>query len=76
MGIFHLLEGVLNMVLCPTAEDDFFRAPIVIVGAQDTLTESGTLESFKCGGIRPEEKIEAPIGRDDFCFENLGNILS
>ena len=76
MGIFHLLERILNMVLCPTAKDDFFRAPFVIVGAQNALAESGTLESFKCGGIRAEEKIQPSIGLDDFCFENLGNILS
>ena len=37
MGVFHLLEGIFNMVLCPTGKDNLFRAPIVIVGTQDAL---------------------------------------
>ena len=47
VGILHLLEGIFNMVLCMAGKDNLFRAPVVIVGAQNALAEAYAFEFFE-----------------------------
>jgi len=62
VGVFHLFECILGMTLSPTAQNDFFATPGVIVGAQDTLPEASLLELIVGFEIRFKGEIETALG--------------
>jgi len=76
VGVFHLLEGLLNLGLCAAAKDDVFAGARIIVGTQDAFAEAGVFEVPIRLGIGPKRKIETAFGCHDLCFEEVGNILS
>jgi hypothetical protein len=72
-----LLESILGMTLSPTAQNDFFGAPGVIVSTQYTLPESILFEFIEGMEIGFKGEIEATIGGlDNLGFQYRRDVLS
>ncbi len=74
--VFHLAEGIFNVRLRATADDDVLGRPLVLVGAEDAFPEACPLEAVESGEVRGEGEVEFVLGSGNGRLEELGNILA